>query len=161
MLPLLHRAVRESDARRVRRRLAAGDDVNRVNGGKGRISFTPLSLAVHKQDRAIIKILLESGADVSAVSEGGDPVLLTAIATGDIEICKLLVHAGAHLDCVNKEGFGAVRVASLMNDVRMVEFLMSLGAAVDMTDEFGVTALLSVSRQGSFACCKALLKVKA
>ena len=52
----------------------------------------------------IVRILVETGADVDAPDSKGDPVLLEGIWRGHIEVVKILVNAGADVNAADDGG---------------------------------------------------------
>jgi Ankyrin repeats (3 copies) len=56
--------------------------------------LTPLMVAVHLRDYAMVRLLLESGADASLQAPGGEQALDMARASGEGAIEKLLLDAG-------------------------------------------------------------------
>ena len=56
--------------------------------------LTPLMVAVHLRDEAMVGLLLERGADVSVQAPGGEVALDMARASGEGAIEKLLLGAG-------------------------------------------------------------------
>jgi ankyrin repeat protein len=56
--------------------------------------LTPLMVAVHLRDEAMVRLLLERGADASVQAPGGEVALDMARASGEGAIEKLLLGAG-------------------------------------------------------------------
>src|SRR5262249_6384431 len=77
--------------------LAAGADIN-GEGGEA------LREAMRQEDFALVKFLLEAGADVNAISEHGSTPLHYAAFLGEVEFAKLFLQAGAKLDVRNSDG---------------------------------------------------------
>ncbi len=85
--------------------------VNQKNLG----GATALHLACREKDLEIVKILIESGADVNVVdNEGWTPVMRAALA-GEDKIVNLLLDNGAKLVFVNSAGESAMYHAVLAN----------------------------------------------
>ena len=95
--------------------LKKGADVNAVslppqvkvkNGTIALGSFTPLVLASALGPVAVVKTLIDAGADVNAKEARGMTPLMYASATdhGDIEIIKTLMARGADLKATTRGG---------------------------------------------------------
>ncbi len=76
--------------------LNKGADVN-IAGSEG---YTPLFMAIAKQDKDIVSLLVEKGAKVTTLFNGR-PILDYALAKGQLEIVNILVGAGADLDVIS------------------------------------------------------------
>lgn len=130
--------------------LDAGVDVNaRIDGG-----LTPLHLAsmiqVVKLDRdaqndgylANIRLLLEVGADVHAISDDDVSVLFVAINFGIPEVIEILVEAGADTEARSNGKWTALHIASKSSGTdHMIAPLLAAGADVHARGGNGVTAL--------------------
>ena len=81
----LHWAVYHDDSRPAARMLVrAGADVHAHN----RYGVAPLSMACTNGNAALVKVLLEAGADPNTTLPGGETVLMTASHAGNLESCK-------------------------------------------------------------------------
>ncbi len=60
-----------------------------INKASGLSNYTPLMEAVSRKEKEIVEILLERGADLSAVNKNGETALDLAKAKGDVEIIRL------------------------------------------------------------------------
>lgn len=87
---LLHTAVLSGRPALVRRMVAAGAPLDGVDGA----GFTPLLQAVAAGDRAVVRVLLELGADVSAEVGDTGPLAL-ARRVGDPVLVGILRQRGA------------------------------------------------------------------
>jgi len=73
--------------------LDAGAEVNSASRNSQRVMPLHSSVASHSLD--ITRVLLEHGADVNAVQQGGYTPLLEAAHAGELEILELLLQYGA------------------------------------------------------------------
>lgn len=87
---LLHAAVLSGRPALIRRMVAAGAQLDGVDGA----GFTPLLQAVAGGDRAVVRVLLELGADVSAEVGDTGPLAL-ARRVGDPVLVGILRQRGA------------------------------------------------------------------
>jgi len=96
--------IKAADSRRwerVKRILNEGIDVNAKGGNR---SYTALMLASKYGELAIVKLLLEKGADVNAKDNRGYTALSQASKYGQLEVAKLLLKKGANVNA--KEDWG-------------------------------------------------------
>lgn len=102
------RAALKGDVDAVSQHLAAGADIDGVarNGFFGAGS-APLHLAVLKDRRDVVKLLINEGADlnVKKKDETGGTALHMAASLGLVEIATALVEAGADINSTDKHGF--------------------------------------------------------
>ncbi|GLH16946.1 Transient receptor potential channel pyrexia, partial [Gryllus bimaculatus] len=69
---------------------------------------TPLHLAVEKGDAAVVKLLLERGADVRAVARDGRTALHVAAENGQVKAMELILQTGAEqMFCGRRDGYAA------------------------------------------------------
>ncbi len=90
----LHRAVEADDAAEVIRLIRAKADVNALN----RYHVAPLSIAVLHGHLPVVTALLDAGADPRVIKGEGEPVMLTAARTGNVDVIKALVAAGGDVN---------------------------------------------------------------
>jgi uncharacterized protein len=126
-------------ADRVRELLAADPGLASAWSADG---FTPLHLAVFFGQAEAAKVILERGADVTAVSRNGMTVqpLHSAAAGGYRHTVGVLLDAGAPIDAVSHGGFSALHDAAQNGSLDIVELLLERGADPSLTDERGRTA---------------------
>ncbi len=112
--------------------------------------FTALGLASHFGRKAVVEILLASGADVNAVSKNatGFTALTGALASGHGEIARILVEKGANVNHRYEAGFSPLMVAAENGDVGTVKLLLSHGADPKATAKDGSTALSVATEKG-------------
>lgn len=93
-------------------------------------SHTPLELAIRSNRQDWVAVLLELGADVQAVDEGGDQPLHFAMGSTP-EIVDLLLKHGASLQWKNKKGVTPLQMALCFP--QMASHLLKTG--VNLSDE--------------------------
>ncbi|MCJ7822861.1 MAG: ankyrin repeat domain-containing protein, partial [Armatimonadetes bacterium] len=94
-------AAQQGDVEATRRLIAEGSDVN----VRDKWGITTLHRAVGMGQTAVVKVLLEAGADVNAAEpEGGMTPLHSAANRGQTEAAKLLLEAGADVNAKAKGG---------------------------------------------------------
>ena len=92
--------------------------------------FTPLHLAAFFGKADVARLLLTSGADVSAYTRNpfANQPLHAAAAGGHVEICRMLLAAGADVDATQHGDFAPLHEAAQHGDDEMVELFLSAGA---------------------------------
>ncbi len=118
-----------------------GADVNdKDNQGN---SILILACKVRKDcgDSNIIKILLEAGANVSAVNNDRETPLHSASRFGHIEAASHLVEAGADVNAVNRKMENALMLAARWGHEELVKYVVPLVANINQASTTGETAL--------------------
>jgi cytochrome c len=87
---VIHDAAKAGDVTAIAAALDAGADVNESDG-----LAAPLHYAVNRQHLDAAKLLIESGADVNAVSKLGGAPLMAAVTKNRLEFITLLLAHGA------------------------------------------------------------------
>ena len=113
-----------------------------------------LMIACIEEEKEIVELLIEKGADVNEKSSFHGTALTCAVRSGNIEITKLLIDNGADISIDSNYGFyGATPLihATITGDYEMVKFLIDNGADVDLSapiifavmyDQFDIANLL-------------------
>lgn len=85
-------------------------------------------------------MLLDKGADVSAVDKDGWTSLHTA-ARKDLTTAKALYQAGANIHARSNDGWTPLHEAAYFGQAKIAQWLLSLGADISATSEHGLTPL--------------------
>lgn len=151
----LVRAIKISDADRVRTLMYANVDVNEKNYA----GITPLTFAAEKGNMEIIKMLVEDGnALVNDVSSYGVTPLIAAAAAGNDEVVAYLVGQGANVSAKDDWGKTALIYAANMDNPKLVSSVIKLDkTAVNLPDNLGNTALIYAAQKGLLDNMKILL----
>lgn len=98
-----------------------------VNVGSREGNITPLMLAVLKEDKKMVELLLKHGAKPDAVASTDDTQGITALhlaaSKGNFHIVKLLLKHGATPDKADSDGFNAFDIATKQGHDKLAEFL--------------------------------------
>ncbi|KAI5815984.1 hypothetical protein BZA77DRAFT_264639 [Pyronema omphalodes] len=106
---------------------------------------TPLLRAVQLGNNALVKLLLEKGADTEAYDSDGYRPLLLAAEGGNEALVRLLLDADADIEAQKggrSQGTTALIGAASMGHYTIVEVLLDQGANVDSEAYDGSTALM-------------------
>lgn len=122
----LHQAVYQDEIETARRLIAAGADVRAAT----RIgAITPLLVAAKNGNPAMIKLLVDAGADPKSANAQGTTALMMAAAAGNAEAVNLLIDKGADVNArESAHGQTALMFASSLNRVAAVKALLAKGA---------------------------------
>jgi uncharacterized protein len=92
---------------------------------------TPLMVAAFHENRDMVVLLLNSGAQVNAQDPAGDTPLTQAARKGNAELVSLLINAGAFVDVRTKEGFTALCLAKQSGFAAAIKVLQEAGSPGD------------------------------
>ncbi|WP_339045253.1 ankyrin repeat domain-containing protein [Candidatus Mesenet endosymbiont of Agriotes lineatus] len=120
----IHLAAEMSNVEIIKLLYADKDTINKKN----KYGLTPLHIAVQKECKEAVEVLICGGADIDIQdgSEKGDTALIMAVKKDHISIVELLLHRGADYNKTNnaKETFGAFAVSEeMVNIVRKYDEL--------------------------------------
>jgi ankyrin repeat protein len=91
---------------------------------------------------AVIRFMLESGADVNGQSAEGNTPLMDAAIMGNTEAVDLLLHRGAVVDLPNKSHHNtALHAACFKAHEGAVRLLLAAGASTTLEDSRGRSAM--------------------
>ena len=96
-----------------------GIDINQADGD----DQTPLGIAISKatgHNFDIVRLLVESGANVNKKSKATPPICAACNKTGNMELIQYMVEHGADTK-------GALLAAAQVGDIMVVQYLMGLG----------------------------------
>jgi uncharacterized protein len=105
--------------------------------------WTPLHLAAAFGTPEAVRLLLESGASVNAISKNAqtNQPLHAALALGrNAESIRLLLDAGADPNARQTAGFTAIFSAAAANRLDLAEILVAHGANAGILNDFGQSA---------------------
>lgn len=147
-------AVRRGDSATVEKLLKSSGNVN-VADSRG---DTPLMYAAAVGSEAMMRRLIEAGADVNARNSFGASALLWS--AGSLPRVRLLVEHGADVNVVSKQGHTPVEVAAhYAGNVETLKLLVAKGASLKLPpDKNGGTALAFAADVNDAAMVKFLLE---
>lgn len=138
---------KQEDIETVRKLLAAGVDVNGTMDGCVPGEPFPRGVTLLMQESGsgsteIVKLLLDSGAEVNLRDNYGDDALMYAAGGGHVDVMSLLLERGAD---INTRGFGGLTplmAASENGEFEAARYLIDKGAEINAKDPNGTTALM-------------------
>jgi len=92
---------------------------------------TAMIIASYYNHTAVIKILIQWGADLELKDNLGNTALMGASFKGHKETVSLLLDAGAEINAENEQGATAVTFAAAFGKPEIVSFLLEFGASLE------------------------------
>jgi hypothetical protein len=134
--------------------LAAGVDVN--FNARGRYTGTLLEIALSRERKDMMGLLLANKADVNAKDKYGETVLHKAVDRSPLEIVELLLANNADVNVAGKSGRTALHIAVGRDRLDILELLLDKNADVNAKDKDGLTPLYYAIHMGHKALAKSL-----
>ncbi len=133
----LMKAIKNHNVALVKELIQQGTNINEVDEAQD----APLIIAAYKGYTAIVQLLLEAGADVSAVDPGMKATALHAAAyAGNAEVARLLIQH--HID-IDKQGpyngYTALHDAIWQGNIETANVLIAAGANLTIKANSGET----------------------
>lgn len=131
-------AIGQGDLEITKKLLDAGANPN-IADAEGR---TPLIAAEIRKELNIplLETMLNSGADIHAISDSGFTLFGWAVENNDMDVVKYLIQKGVKIDGTEKER--PLLESCMKGNYKMVEFLCENGANVNVSLEDGTTPLM-------------------
>ena len=124
-------------------------------------SSTPLHLASEEGHVDVARMLVESGADMSAQDKDGRTPLHLASFRGHVDVARMLVKLGADVSAQDKDGRTLLHLALFHGRMDVARLLVELGADVSAQDKDGRTLLHRASFHGCVDMARKLVELGA
>lgn len=85
--------------------------------------------AIRDNDLALVKSLLQQGADINLKNASGETPLIVAVSSGKLDIAEVLLESGAQVNAQSDYGFTALKCAMSTNSSAFIALLQKFGAA--------------------------------
>jgi len=119
----LEKAIGKSNIEDIKEVIQEGANVNAGYDS----SFPPLQFAVAFRDnKAVINLLLDNGANINQERNFGSTALTTAVYYEKVDIVKLLLERKANV-CQRVEGQTSLEIAKVKNHKQLMEILTRFG----------------------------------
>ena len=111
-----------------------------------RDNLSALFDAVRQKHTAVVKLLIDAGADLETTNKRLCTPLLYACEKGSQPIVKMLVEAGAEVRCAPQDGHPCLTIAAGFGHIETVRYLVGVPQVdVSHKEEGGYTALLAAA----------------
>jgi ankyrin repeat protein len=117
----------------------------------------PLASAVQRNDRAVIRQLLDKKAGINVAQPDGTTALHWAAYHDDLELATRLLAAGASVQAANRYGMTPLSLACTNGNAAMVERFLDAGADANASLPGGETMLMTAARTGKVDAIRTLL----
>lgn len=135
----LHKAAEWSDEAIVSALIARGANIDAKMVDS---LLTPLIIAIEKNRPAIVKLLLDAGADRNTASKGNLTPAHSAARCPNYEIMRMLLEEEVNLNVQSlQKGGTPLHIATGCRHIEIVKMLLEAGADVNITSTDGHTAL--------------------
>lgn len=114
-------------------------------------------LAAQMGDEQILKLFIESGADMSMTSDHGKTALHIAAMKGSLECVRLLLDVGANIDAKDHRANSVLHDATNFGHVPVVKYLVKRGCGVASGNDDGHTPLHLAALKGYTAIAEVLV----
>jgi uncharacterized protein len=138
-MTILMKAVKNNDVPGIRNLIRQGTDINELDTG----GDSPLIMAAYLGHTEILRLLLEAGADVSALDPGMKATALHAAAyAGRTDAARLLIEHKIDIDKQGPyNGFTALHDAIWQNHLETAQVIITGGANLSLKSHDGQTPL--------------------
>jgi ankyrin repeat protein len=140
-------ATRSNDTLKIKTLYALKADT--INS-KNESGFSPLIIAVYRQQSDAALLLIRLGADLNTNSPEGT-ALIAASYRGDLNLLNLLLASGAKTDESNDDGVSALMYAAQLNHETIARSLIQHGANKHLRSKAGYSAFDYARKNGNGA----------
>lgn len=135
---ILFNAIREKDIDKVKYLIKNGANVN----DKDNSGYTTLINASISNSTEIVKLLIESGADINAQTDNEkETALMSASVNNALDVARFLINSGAYVNDIKNNGGTALMLAAYRGHLDMVKLLIQSRADINTRNKWNETAL--------------------
>ena len=109
--------------------------------GQRRRHQTALFIAVRKNYKGLVQLLIDAGCNVNATDSRGETPLFVAVSKGTCHSVKTLVKSGASIQHLNNKSENVLFAAVESGHIDVIEYLIECGCSVDVRNNVGKTVL--------------------
>jgi ankyrin repeat protein len=109
-------------------------------------AYSPLHIAVQRMNRSMLKLLIESGANVNVQGGFYGHPLLAAARGGVVEIVTMLLDAGADVNATSNSYGNALHAAAYGGHKKVVALLLDRGADIKAQGPWGTVYMAALRR---------------
>lgn len=122
----LIKAIKDGNTQSVKQSISKKLKVN-SSDNSSRYETTPLLYAISNGNLEIIKLLVDSGADVNKADITGLTPLMMASSTGKIDVVSYLIKKGTKVKAVDNKGYTSLSYAIVNDNIEGVDLLLKQG----------------------------------
>ena len=133
--------------------LEKGADIDVLYEGK-----PLLFCAIEKDDKSLVEVLIENGADIEYEDKNEYTPLFYATCNDKIDMVSLLLEKGANIEYKGKYESTPLFVATCNGNLALVSLLLEKGADIECENEDGLTPLFAAATNGYLDIVSLLLE---
>jgi ankyrin repeat protein len=122
---------------------------------------TPIMAATVEGKTELVRILIEAGVDVNAISPYSYSLLHYAVSHDCVAIVESLIRAKANVNVQDGCGNTPLRTASARGNVEIVNMLIKAGADLNLEDDLGSTPMSTAAYMGQTQTLRLLIEAGA
>lgn len=121
-------------------------------------SMPPLILAAKKASSAMVRMLVENGANVEVRDRDNQTALILAVRAGNLKMVNFLLANNANVNALDAKDFSPLCFAAIWGNTSLVNTLINHGAKVSHETKIQTTPLFYAAIGGHFQVVETLLK---
>ena len=137
-------ALEYNDIHTVKQMIQHRCDINHIfkEQGHQRRGLSPILIAVSKNFRDLVKVLIEGGCNLEQADASGETAIFVACQRGKLPMLKLLVESGSNINHLTNKTENVLFHAIRLGRTDIIDYLTLAGIDVDVVNTDGCTPLL-------------------